>query len=257
MENFKENNFDEQYIYKNIDISEKKKINNEYESQDRWDPSDGYRWMRQNGVFVPADENWQPLDLSPLPTTQAPWPGDFCYLSQHLDCQLPECNDIPRQLVFVDCVEKELGFANVMLVSDQIDMAMSQEVILNPTETKIPFDVVIEQVCGPVFFDQLSAPVGCVEQDIIDRLVENTISGNLDFPAEKKGRPLFDTKDPRWKYGQKRLEIMQRLYCYCLNKMLFEDDLAAEAEASENQPQYVFDEDDTEFIEGFPDEVDE
>lgn len=230
------------------------KIDDNRYSLDKWQAEDGYKWVLQNGRFVPADEKWQPLDLTPRTPMEAPWPGDFCYLSQHPDCKMPGCQTDERQLAYVHLVDEEGGFANVMLVSRKLDMAGPDDVILSPEETKIPFDIVVEQVCGPVNFDQLSKPVGYTSQDIIDKINAPTWGGSLDFPAEKKGGPISGPEDPRYGYTQERLEVMKKLFCFCLNRILFEDDLAAEAQASEGQPEDELD--DSVWIEGFSDDDD-
>jgi hypothetical protein len=233
----------------------KPKDTTEFDSLDKWQAKDGYMWVLENGRFVPADENWQPLDLTPQTPTEAPWPGDFCYLSQHPDCKMPGCKTVEKQLAYVHLVDEEGGFANVMLVSKIIDMAGPNDVILNPNETRIPFDVVVEQVCGPVYFNQLSKPVGYTGQEILDRINNDKYFGDkADFPPEKKGESISGPEDPRWGYTLERLKVMKKLFCFCLNRILFEDDLAAEAMASEGQSDDVFDEDDTEFIEGFSEE---
>lgn len=197
----------------------------EYDPLDRWQAEDGYKWILLNGRFVPADENWQPLDLSPLTPTETPWPGDFCYLNQNSGCKMQKCQTDDKQLAYVHLVDEEEGFANVMLVSKNIDMAGPDDVILSPEETRIPFDLVVERICGPVYFDQLSKPVGYTSQDIIDKINESTYwRGKLDFPADKKGEPISGPEDPRWGYTQERLRVMKKLFCYCLSRMLFEDD---------------------------------
>lgn len=230
----------------------------EFDSLDKWQADDGYKWVLKNGRFVPADENWQPSELSPQTPAETPWPGDFCYISQNPDCKMPDCQIDEKQLAYIHLVDEEGGFANVMLISKKIDMAGPDDVILSPDETRIPFDVIVEQICGPVYFDQLSKPVGYTDQDIIDKINEGTYwRSKLDFPADKRGEPISGPEDPRYGYTQERLKVMKKLFCFCLNKMLFEDDLAAEAMESEEQPDDVFNEDDTEFIEGFPSEDDD
>ena len=83
----------------------------------------------------------------------------------------------------------------------------------------------IEQVCGPVFFDQLSKPVGYTNQDIIDKINESTyMGGELDFPKEKRGEPIIDHEDPRRDRILHRMDVMKKLYCYCLNRTLFDAD---------------------------------
>jgi hypothetical protein len=213
------------------------KIDDEMYDLEKFQAEGGYKWVLQNGRFVPAGENWQPLDLSPQTPAEAPWPGDFCYVSQRPDCKMPECQIDERQLAYVHIVDKELGFANVRLVSRKLDMAGPDDVILSPDETGIPFDVVVEQVCGPVYFDQLSRPVGYTGQDILDKINEGGLSGELDFPTDKKGEPISGPEDPRYEYALERLTVMKKLFCFCLNKILYEDDLAAEADATEEQPQ--------------------
>ena len=209
----------------------------EYDSLDKWQAKDGYKWVLKDGRFVPADESWQPLGLTPQTPTEVPWPGDFCYLSQNPNCKMPDCQIDEKQLAYVFMVDEESGFANVMLVSRKLDMACPNDVILSPDETRIPFDVVVEQICGPVNFDQLSRPVGYTDQDIIDKIIAPTWGGSLDFPADKMGEPISGPEDPRCGYTQERLRVMKKLFCYCLNKMLFEDDLAAEAMVSADQPE--------------------
>lgn len=205
-------------------FSLKPKVTTEYDSLDRWQAEDGYKWVLQNGRFVPADENWQLLDLSPRDKSEIPWPGDFCYISQHPDCKMPGCQTDEKQLAYVHIVDKEDGFANVMLVTKKIDMAGPDNVILSSDETRLPFDIVVEQICGPVYFDQLSRPVGYTGQDIIDKINASTLGESLDFPSEKKGESISGPEDPRWVYTLERREVMKKLFCFCLNRMLFEDD---------------------------------
>ncbi|MEI6236999.1 MAG: hypothetical protein WCP03_00150 [Candidatus Saccharibacteria bacterium] len=207
----------------NFRLKPKKTV--ELDSLDKWQADDGYKWVLQNGRFVPADEYWQSLDLSPLSPTETPWPGDFCYLSQHPGCKMPDCHTDEKQLAYLHLVDEEGEFANVMLVSRKLDMAGPDDVILSPDETRIPFDVMIEQVCGPVFFDQLSKPVGYTNQDIIDKINESTyMGGELDFPKEKRGEPIIDHEDPRRDRILHRMDVMKKLYCYCLNRTLFDAD---------------------------------
>jgi hypothetical protein len=232
------------------------KIDDEMYDLEKFQAEGGYKWVLQNGRFVPANENWQPLDLSPLNTPGGPLPGDFCYLSQHPDCKMQECRTDEKQLAYIHMVDEEagFGFANVMLVSRKLDMAGPGDVILSPKETRIPFEVVVEQICGPVCFDQLSGPVGFTSQEIIDKINAPTWGGSLDFPTDKKGDPISGPEDPRYGYTLERLEVMKKLFCFCLNRMLYEDDLAAEAEASEGQPK---DELDDSIWVDFPSEDDE
>jgi hypothetical protein len=83
---------------------------------------------------------------------------------------------------------------------------------------------VVEQICGPVDFNQLSGPVGFTSQEIIDKINAPTWGGSLDFPKEKRGEPISGPEDPRYEYSQKRLKVMQMMFCYCFNRMLFEAD---------------------------------
>ncbi|HUD03327.1 MAG TPA: hypothetical protein VMR51_00850 [Patescibacteria group bacterium] len=196
---------------------------------DGWE-LDSYKWIRQNGVFVPATEEWQPLDLSPQPATEHPRPGDFCYVYQHSDCikrtMCPNCTallDVTKQLAFVWLVDEDEGFANIMLTTDRIDMASDTDAILKPSETRIPYEVMVSPLCGPVFFDQLSAPIGYAGQEIIDKLFANNITGEQHFSVEKRGLPIIDDNDPRYKYELRRYRKLQKLYCFCVNKLLGED----------------------------------
>jgi len=191
---------------------------------------DGYKWVIQNGIYVPANKKWQPLDLSPQHTTAHPWPGDFCYVHLHPNCinrkHCPNCKtllDTSPQLAFVWLVEEDEGFANILLASDKLTLAEADDVKLYHSETRIPFEIMVQPLCGPIFFEQLSAPVGYAGQEIIDKLVASNITGEQRFPAERYGLPAISEQDPRHKYATKRLETLQKLHCYCLSKLLEED----------------------------------
>ncbi|MEI6237001.1 MAG: hypothetical protein WCP03_00160 [Candidatus Saccharibacteria bacterium] len=220
MEKYNANNL-ENYNINNDDVAK----NNNHELIERWEPEDGYRWMRQNGIFVPADKEWQPLDLSPVSITEVPWPGDFCYLSQHPDCLLSKCQVSEKQLGCVLMVYEEEGLANFMLATNQTDMAVSRDVILDSKDARIPFDIAIELIsCGTVYYNQLSMPVGYIDQENIDKLALSTLGFAPDFPKEKRSNPILDHKDSRQELISKHCDIVSKLSCYCVSKQIFNDD---------------------------------
>jgi hypothetical protein len=193
----------------------------QFNTNEKWE-LDGYRWFKQDRLYVPADGNWQQLDLNPLPLSHPPIAGDICYVNIH-----PDCNNCPfdepkisKQLALVTIAD-DLGVdcdACIHLVSPMVSMATNQDMILAPQETRIPFNVMASTVFGgPVFFSQLSQPVGFCDPEIVDMFIPDLDFSHEghDFSEFNMGPIIIDEKnDSRIDYEQKRYDICKKLSCY-------------------------------------------
>ncbi|MEI6237002.1 MAG: hypothetical protein WCP03_00165 [Candidatus Saccharibacteria bacterium] len=190
----------------------------QFNANEKWE-LDGYRWVKQDGLFTPANDSWQSLDLNPSPLLHPPIFGDICYVDVHPDCK--NCSvdkrNILKQLALVTFADEEYCEANVCLVSPNTNMATNQDIILAPQETRTPFDLMISTVFGgPVFFSQLSQPVGFCDPDIANMFIAyHDFSAYNDFSDFTMGPPIIDEKnDSSIDYEQKQYEICKKLSCY-------------------------------------------
>lgn len=178
----------------------------------------GYAWL-------PSGSDWLPLDLKPSPPGEVPWPGDICLLFSAVDESDGEAPVARARFVVIRMVDRDEGYASVALLSDEIDMAGGTDVVLPPERTGVPYDLMVEtDVVGPVRFEQLSQPVGLVNQATIDGIVETELSGVPAVPHARRGLPLRGPEDPRWDFKLSEAEELAYLSGRCVAELIAKAD---------------------------------
>jgi hypothetical protein len=116
-----------------------------------------------------------PIDLRPTAKATIPAAGEIRAL---FDDDSTDDAAAPMRLVLVRYLEQTEGYASVALVSDHTRMAGGTDVVLAPERTGLPHEVMIEtDVIGPVWFLQLSEPLGAVDDQTLVGLNETEYTG--------------------------------------------------------------------------------
>jgi hypothetical protein len=113
---------------------------------------------------------------------------------------------IVRRHVLVVALEPE--FAQVELLTNEVDLGGARDVPLPRGETGLPYDLLLERdLTAPVFRSQLGPPLGAVD------------------PAGLEGRPpagapIVSRRDGRWAWKLRELADLHALAAGCLRSLL-------------------------------------
>lgn len=128
--------------------------------------------------------------------------------------------------------DEQGGYASVALISLEVDSAGGTDVILPPERTSMPFEVMVEtDVVAPVWFEQLSGPVGAVDEATLEGVLATEFNGKPSVPHAWRGLPLSGPDDRRWQFKLDEARHLLALASSCVASML-----ADGSEADEPQP---------------------
>ncbi len=118
-------------------------------------------------------------------------------------------------------VDEQGGYASVALISLEVDSAGGTDVILPPERTSLPFEVMVEtDVVAPVWFEQLSGPVGAVDEATLEGVLATEFDGKPSVPHAWRGLPLSGPDDRRWKFKLDEAKHLMALASSCVASMV-------------------------------------
>ena len=117
-------------------------------------------------------------------------------------------------MVLVIAVRHDL--VSILLMTNEIENAADKDVLVTGAETGTAFDLLIEEIGGPVYPSALGDLVGRVPPEITWAVANNFLYDDP-YPAERaiisarKGLPFCGRSDPRWAWAEAELaEISTR-----------------------------------------------
>jgi hypothetical protein len=122
-----------------------------------------------------------------------------------------------QRLVLVLRVRAELNYAEVCLLSNESDMMSDFDVLLNRSETGLPFDVVAQlDLAAPVYLIQASDLFGCVRSETLVQELEAASGGDVQsLSPGVRGTAIRGPADPRWGYKEAELSSLHVLSREC------------------------------------------
>jgi len=140
--------------------------------------------------------------------------------------ELPQVGDIrliralssqAQRLALVLRVFGEFNYAEVCLLSNEIDMASDFDALLSREETDLPFDLIAElDLTAPVFLVQAGSWFSKLRsEDLLRQLQGASVEDVEKIGPGMRGQPIQGQADPRWKYKEKELTALQELSREC------------------------------------------
>ena len=129
-------------------------------------------------------------------------PGDIRRLEPMDD------SETPARLVLVLEVDQNLGCADLMLLSPDVDMGGDADVVLPPGLTGRPYPLLaLTDVRAPAYLVQVTTFIGAVTLAAVEQL----------HPA---GGPVDDERDPRWAWKECELDALTALTAECARELV-------------------------------------
>lgn len=170
------------------------------------------------------DVGLPPIDLRPASEASAPRAGEVRAL---FDSTCLDDPDGPMRLVLIRYLDEAEGYASVALISDDSRMAGGTDVVLPSVRTGLPYEIMIEtDVVGPVWFRQLSAPLGAVDGQTLIGIIETEHTGVPAVAGAARGLPVAGTGDKRWGFKLAEAEELGTLSAPCMAELMERGDAA-------------------------------
>ena len=127
-----------------------------------------------------------------------------------------------QRLALVVGVHSELNYAEVCLLSNEVDMMSDFDVLLRRDETGLPFDVVAEfDLTAPVYLIQASNLFARVRPEELLRQLRAASSGDIEsIGPGLRGQPIQGPSDPRWEYKERELAALQEISRECSHNLV-------------------------------------
>jgi hypothetical protein len=126
-----------------------------------------------------------------------------------------------QRLVLVLRVRAELNYAEVCLLSNELDMMSDYDFVLARGDTGLPFDVVAElDLAAPVYLIQTSNLFGRVRSKTLTQELEAASKGDVRrLSPSLRGMPIRGPADPRWGYKEAELSSLYQLSRECAHDL--------------------------------------
>ena len=125
-----------------------------------------------------------------------------------------------RPVLVLD-VDSPPMFAQIALMTPELDLAGGRDVLLDGSADNLPYKLLVElDVLGPVFVDQLGGLIGRVEPGFADTLGRAPASELAAVPTRLVGLPITHRSDPRWDFKTRELATLHALIREALRELL-------------------------------------
>jgi hypothetical protein len=135
-----------------------------------------------------------------------------------------------RLIVVLEVFEGSEPWVNGCLVTDVVEAAGHRDVQLDPADTALPFTCLVEtDVVAPFFVAQLGPLLGRLGVALVQALRAEVDGSESSLLAGRRGIPIIDTNDARWRFKTAETELVHKLARACLEQLTHGEDLAADA----------------------------
>ncbi|WP_301120938.1 hypothetical protein [Mycolicibacterium fortuitum] len=127
--------------------------------------------------------------------------------------------DIPAALVLVTDFDETTQSLTVTLLSPDVELGSSADVVLSGEEIGRTYDLLAESgIFGYVWVVQLDRRIGRVDAHVLEALAALREGDVVDRPVA--GPPVVDRSDPRWKFQLQELMRLQSLTADCTRELI-------------------------------------
>ncbi|MCP4902052.1 MAG: hypothetical protein GY906_34230 [bacterium] len=122
-----------------------------------------------------------------------------------------------QRLAVVLRVCTELNYAEICLLSNEIDMMSRFDFVLARSETGLPFDVIAQlDLTAPTYLIQTSCLFGRINSDSLVKELLAASTGNVEHLSQGlRGLPIRGPADPRWGFKEAELSDLNELSHEC------------------------------------------
>jgi hypothetical protein len=122
-----------------------------------------------------------------------------------------------RLMLVLEAYTEDDPWVNACLIAPAAEVAGDRDVLLDPVETGLPFRALVEtDTVGPLLMVQLGPSLGRVDADTLEDLRAAVYGEWRPSLAAKRGIPIMNRNEARWRVKEEELAAMHALSIHCL-----------------------------------------